>query len=483
MKTTVFSSKTNSFSFKFMINFLVFTRKFSRAKMNFPMIETESNKEVLFDSYFGLRMITLNRPKKLNALNMIMTKNIYEKLIEWKRSSLAKIILLRGINNRALSAGGDVVAIAELCRLDMEKGYKMAMEYFELEYRLDYLIATFKEKPYVSLMDGITMGGGAGLSVHAPFRVATENTVFAMPETDIGFFPDAGLSFFLSRMDGEVGKYLGMTSERLYGFDTLISGIATHYVPSERLDSLIARLSELDTNDCSSKDYFNVVDRAIDEFSGEPPRNYKYRLGGETREAIDRCFKYKKIENVFKALKKEGTEWANSTIDTLNRRSPTSIKVALREIQEAKKWNILQAFNNELNITSYLLKTHDFIEGIEAKLVKKPSVKPVWKPSIISEVSDKLVDTFFKSCKDSPQLNISGDLISVQYQDYPYNYGLPTEIDLEKSIRNCISNNVPVNSIRDVVFDIFFKVSPNKPGLSIKLDDILFRKRFGQLSN
>lgn len=103
----------------------------------------------------------------------------------------------------------------------MEKGYKMAMEYFELEYRLDYLVATFREKPYVSLMDGVTMGGGAGLSVHAPFRVATENTVFAMPETDIGFFPDAGLSFFLSRMDGEVGKYLGMTSERLYGFDTL----------------------------------------------------------------------------------------------------------------------------------------------------------------------------------------------------------------------------------------------------------------------
>lgn len=198
---------------------------------------------------------------------------------------------------------------------------------------------------------------------------------------------------------------------------------------------------------------------------------------------MKRCFKYTKIGNVFKALKREGTEWANSTIDTLNRRSPTSIKVTLREIQEARRWNILQAFNNELNITSYFLKTHDFVEGIEAKLVKKPPVKPVWNPSMTSQVPNELIDTLFKTSEDSPQLNISDDFIPAEYENYPYNYGLPAEIDLKKSILSCIRNDVPANSIRDVVFDIFFKVSPNKPGLGIKLDDILFRRQLRQLKN
>ncbi|KAG5519858.1 hypothetical protein PMAC_000134 [Pneumocystis sp. 'macacae'] len=441
-------------------------------------MKSAANNDVLFDNNLGLRIITLNRPKKLNALTKMMIKNVYEKLIEWRRSSLSMIVLLRGIDHRALCAGGDVAAVVEMCRSDPENGYKIAVEYFEQEYRLNYLVATFREKPYISLMDGITMGGGAGLSIHAPFRVATENTVFAMPETDIGFFPDAGSSFFLSRMDGEIGKYIGMTGERVYGFDTLISGIATHYVPSNRLESLVARLSELNTDDSSSVEYFNTVDRAIDEFSGEPPKGYKYEFGGETRKAIDRCFKFKKIEKVFNALKKEGTEWAKMTIDKLNQRSPTSIKIALREIQEAKKWDILEAFNNELNIASHLLRRHDFMEGVEAKLIRKPPVPPVWNPSRISDVPDKLVDTFFESRDDAPRLNISTDILSVHYRKYPYNYGLPKESDLEKSINKCIHNKVSLDLVKDTVFEKFFKLCPNKPGLGIKLDDVLSRKLF-----
>ncbi|KAG4304148.1 hypothetical protein PORY_002512 [Pneumocystis oryctolagi] len=433
------------------------------------------NNDVLFDSYLGLRTITLNRPEKLNALTKIMIKNIYEKLIEWKQSSLTKIILLRGTGHRALCAGGDVAAVVEMCRSGLENGYKIAVDYFEQEYRLNYLIATLHEKPYVSLMDGITMGGGAGLSMHAPFRVATENTVFAMPETDIGFFPDAGASFFLSRMDGEIGKYIGMTSERIYGFDTLISGIATHYVPSNRLESLIMRLSELDTDDSSSIEYFNAVDKAIDEFSGEPPKDYTYKLGGEIREAIDR---FKKIENILRSLEKEGTEWAEKTINKLNQRSPTSIKIALREIQEARKWNILEAFNNELNIASYLLKRSDFMKGVEAKLIKKSSVPPIWDPPTISQVSDELIDTIFENSDNSFRLNISNDTLLVHYQKYPYNYGLPKESDLEKSIKKCINNNVSLDLVKNNVFENFFKLSPNKPGLEIKLDDIFSRKQF-----
>lgn len=446
-------------------------------KASFSTMKKAFDNDVLFDNYFGLRMITFNRPKKLNALTFMMIKNIHDKLLEWKLSALAKIILLRGTDHRAFCAGGDVAGIAKNIRLDPENGYEAAKKYFELKYRLDYIVATYVEKPYVSLMDGITMGGGVGLSVHAPFRVATENTIFAMPETDIGFFPDAGVSFFLSRMDGEIGKYLATTSERLYGFDTLISGVATHYVPSERLESLITRLSELDTDDCGSTNYFNIVDRTIDEFSGEPPRNYKYSLNGEIREAIDRCFKHKKIEDVLIALKKEGTKWADSTIDSLNRRSPTSVKVALRQVQEAKKWDIQQVLNNDLNLSTHLFKRHDFVEGVEAKLIRKPAVEPLWVPSAISEVPDTLIDTIFTINKDSPQLDLSGNLLSLHYKKYPYSYGLPTESQLEKTIQECIDNNMTVDLIKNTILDTFFKISPNKPGLNIKLNDIFSRKR------
>ncbi|KAG5440218.1 hypothetical protein PCANB_001788 [Pneumocystis canis] len=464
MKNTFSATKIFTSSSRYTHIYSFFGRKYTK-KEEFFMMKNISDNNVLFDNYFGLKVITLNRPEKLNALTEIMIKNIYEKLKEWRKSPLTKIILLRGIDNRALCAGGDIAAVAKICRSDIENGYKIAIECLRQKYCLDYLVATFCEKPYISLMNGITMGGGAGLSIHAPFRIATENTVFAMPETDIGFFPDAGSSFFLSRMDGEIGKYIGITGERLY----------------DRLESLIVRLSELDTDDSSNINYFNIVNRAIDEFSGEPPRDYKYTLGGETREAIDRCFKYKKIEHVLDALKKEGTEWAKSTIEKLNQRSPTSVKTALREIQEAKKWDIQQAFSNELNIASYLLRRDDFIEGVEAKLIRKPSVQPVWNPSTISDVSDKLIDTFFESNKDSPQLNISDDILSVNYHKYPYNYGLPKESDLEKSINDCIFRGIPADHIKDMVFDEFFKISPNKPGLDIKLNDILFRKQLVNL--
>ena len=197
--------------------------------------------DVVFSSTYGLRTIELNRPKKLNSLNGSMARKIIGRLKvcmqitfptlastsnvtntacaqEWEKSDLANTIVIQG-RGRAFCAGGDVAALANWNKSGPE-GQQNSTNYFALEYKLDHLIATFK-KPYIAYMDGITMGGGVGLSLHAPFRIATENTVFAMPETTIGFFPDVGGSFFLPRMDGGMGTYLALTSEQLKGVDVL----------------------------------------------------------------------------------------------------------------------------------------------------------------------------------------------------------------------------------------------------------------------
>jgi len=174
--------------------------------------------DVLFSSTYGVRHVELNRPKKLNSLNGSMARKIIARMKEWEKSEMANVILISGAG-RAFCAGGDVAYLAQENQKG-PKGQQASTDYFGLEYKLDHLIASYP-KPYVAFMDGITMGGGVGLSVHAPFRIATENTLFAMPETTIGFFPDVGASFFLPRMDGQMGTYLALTSEQLKGVDVL----------------------------------------------------------------------------------------------------------------------------------------------------------------------------------------------------------------------------------------------------------------------
>lgn len=184
-----------------------------------------------------------------------------------------------------MCAGGDVAALAK--QNATEEGQKKSAEFFALEYKLDHYIATYS-KPYVAFMDGITMGGGVGLSVHAPLRVATERTVFAMPETSIGFFPDVGGSFFLSRLDGELGTYLALTSETLKGVHNLYAGIATHYLHSSSLGDVEQRLSELKFKDYDTlEDRIRAIDITLEEFSTGLPQE-GFTLGGETRKLIDK---------------------------------------------------------------------------------------------------------------------------------------------------------------------------------------------------
>lgn len=424
-----------------------------------------------------MRTIELNRPKKLNSLNGSMIRKIGPRLIEWQASDMANVIVMKGAGN-ALCAGGDVAALAK----DNEtgkKGQKRSDAYFALEYKLDHLIATLT-KPYIAFMDGFTMGGGVGLSIHAPFRIATERTVFAMPETTIGFFPDVGASFFLPRLPGAVGTYLALTSERLQGVNAFYAGIATHYLHSTTLPMLEGRLAELKFRDFDSLEKrLHLINETIEEYVTGLPHDQPMQLAGEVRKAIDRCFSKETVKEILEALKAEPAgptkEWANQTLATLHARSPTSVHVALKQMQKSKEeqWSIAKTFKREHQIAAKFMRHPDFIEGVSAQLIRKDR-QPVWQPASLEDIrqEDEIAEPFFELSPETEPLRL---LTEEDYPEYPWRrFGLPSEEEVEFVVRskNYTPNQV-VNTfaaqrlgkqgVREVVADIVERNTRLKP--------------------
>ncbi|KAJ5817581.1 Crotonase core [Penicillium robsamsonii] len=426
--------------------------------------------DVLFNSIYGLRSVELNRPKKLNSLNGSMARKILPRLKEWEKSHLANMILISGAGTKALCAGGDVAALA-LQNESGVKGQQASTDFFGLEYRLDHLIATYS-KPVISFMDGITMGGGVGLSMHAPFRIATERTLFAMPETTIGFFPDVGGSFFLPRLDGETGTYLALTSERLKGVQTLYAGIATHYLHSSVLSSVAQRLSELTFPDhVELPERLEIVNKTMAEFSlGLPPLEEEPMLmAGSLRTAIDRCFRFNTMEEIIQALEKETEhkEWAQKTLETLSGRSPTSLKVTLRQMRLGKKWSISETFQREHKVAANFMRHPDFVEGVKARLMSKPARQPEWQPATLKEVSDKTVDGFFEIADHETRLPL---LSQGDYENYPHaHFALPSEEEIEKVVRQGHPSRRPV-------VDYFLQKYAHREGVRRKVVEVIARR-------
>ncbi|KHO01479.1 Crotonase, core [Metarhizium album ARSEF 1941] len=391
--------------------------------------------DVVFESKYGLRTVMLNRPKKLNSLNASMIRKIVPRLVEWEKSDMANIVVMKGAGDKALCAGGDVAALAEYNQ-ESGDGWKKSADYFGLEYKLDHYIATYG-KPYIAFMDGITMGGGVGLSIHAPFRIATERTVFAMPETTIGFFPDVGASFFLPRMNGAVGTYLALTSERLTGPNVFYSGIATHYLHSTSLPDLEARLAELRFRDDDPlPKRLAIINDTLEEFCTGLPYDQPMQLGGAVRQAVDRCFSKSNVSDVIAALKAEKGEtrdWAEKQLATLNKRSPTAVHVTLRQMRVGGKWDIAETFNKEHQIASKFMRHPDFTEGVTALLVRKE--KPRWQPASLEAIpaSEDVSRPFF-DLDEKQSLELFTDRT---YSEYPHQgLGVPTE----KEVRAAVSS-------------------------------------------
>jgi len=300
---------------------------------------------VLSKTDANLRSLTLNRPEALNALNAQMIHSITAELSKWEQSDAAKVVILKG-TGRAFCAGGDVVSLVKSVESDDLDKQRESVTFFRAEYILDSFIAKMST-PVVCFLDGITMGGGMGLSMHTPFRIATENTRVAMPETAIGLFPDVGATFFLPRLDGELGTYLGLTGSSVFGWGAFQAGIATHYVPSSSLAALEDRLSALSADATHDR-----INDAINEFGADPidsaSSSRPFDLKGIKRQAIDHCFAQSTVEAILEQLEavKDGhlfnedpalKAWAVETIDLIRIRSPSSCKITLMALREGKK--------------------------------------------------------------------------------------------------------------------------------------------------
>ncbi|EPS42471.1 hypothetical protein H072_3552 [Dactylellina haptotyla CBS 200.50] len=434
---------------------------------------TAPEDDVLFDSIYGVRTVLLNRPHKYNALDGSMAGKILPRLLEWQKSDMANIIIIKGAGDKAFCAGGDVAVLAEQNQTGAQ-GQADSLAYFALEYKLDNLIAKIT-KPYVAFMDGVTMGGGVGLSLHGHFRIATERTLFSMPETTIGFFPDVGASFFLPRMDGYLGTYLALTSERLMGVQAYWAGVATHYLHSSSLDDLQARLAELKFNDYDDlQTRLENVNSTIEEFVTGLPAGQGPALGGETREAIDRCFRYNTVDEILTALEAENTEWAQKTIKTLKERSPTSVRVSLLEMRYGAAWSINTAFMREYHLARKFMDhdNHpDFVEGV-TKQLGKPRQTPEWNPPTLDATTNDQALQYFEIEEGVKPLDLIKQPGEDDYLQYPHGWiGLPTE----NAVKIILGSKGEKKTVEQLV-KLVVKQWEGKIGVEEKLKDVISRK-------
>ncbi|KAN0128531.1 ClpP/crotonase-like domain containing protein [Lactarius tabidus] len=398
-----------------------------------PSSEVQEETLVKFEEHLAVRRFILNRPAKLNALNAPMLDALASRIEQWDNAELCGVIVGTGAG-KAFSAGGDVATVIEDAAHDATR--HKAVDFFRREYGLDYTLATLS-KPYVAILDGLTFGGGFGLVVPAPFRVATEKCLVSMPETKIGFFPDVGASYYLSRLDGQIGTYLALTGTSLSGRAVFEYGLATHYIPSARVPFLLEGLAGLE------KPTYAQVNEAIEDLhydreSSEPVAP----LSGEIRVALDSAFSEATVQGIISALQTyvtgstaEVVQWAKDTLSMLKERSPTSLEVSLAAIRKGKSLDLLESFKMELGIAAAFCHgaSPDLHTGVTSVVVKKVKDRPTWSPASLSQVDvAKLKAAFFQTGANSPQLMLPEAL----HESHPHppsflRYGLPAENELQ----------------------------------------------------
>jgi enoyl-CoA hydratase len=323
-------------------------------------------------------IISLNRPAALHALTLDMVHAMTEALLKWQKSRKVKCIIIDHAEGRGFCAGGD---IAFLRNSALNDGGKSGRQFFHDEYQLNHLLFTYP-KPVVAFMDGICMGGGVGISQPARFRVATENTRFAMPETGIGLFPDVGGGWYLSRLEGRVGQFLALTGARVAGSGCLELGLATHYLSSEALADAKERIANEDVE---------RIDGILGTLSATPPPSKIV----ETLFDINRHFASDRFEDILASLEGDESNWAMRELATLRTKSPQTCKVALRQLADsAALTDFADNMAMEYRIASRVIVRPDFAEGVRAVIVDKDN-EPKWDPATPEGVTDELLDAIF----------------------------------------------------------------------------------------
>ena len=332
--------------------------------------------EVLIRVEGNVGRITLNRPKALHALTTAMCAAMTDALLAWRDDPAVKLVLLDHAGERGFCAGGDIRMLADSGAGDG----KDAREFFFIEYRLNHLLFEYA-KPVVVIMDGVTMGGGVGLAMPAGYRVATERTTFAMPETGIGLFPDVGGGWFLPRMPSHIGTWLALTGGRIKAADCELIGVATDFVESGKVEALKAAIVADPA----------AVDRLLTEYEGDAGRP---PLAAHQDE-IDKIFGADSLEEILAGLKAAGTEWASEQLEVMATKSPQTMKVALRQLRlGGKMQSFAENMTMEYRIGARVVQRHDFIEGVRAVIVDKDN-SPRWSPATPEGVSEAMLDEIF----------------------------------------------------------------------------------------
>lgn len=343
---------------------------------------------VLFKVHNGIGWITLNRPQVLNSLDIDMVTRIKERLDTWKSRSDVAMVCVIGAGEKGLCAGGD---IRDLYDHRSSNIVERAADFFTAEYMMDSLLWNFP-KTVLVYMDGVVMGGGVGISVGASHRIVTEKTKWAMPELNIGFFPDVGSSHFLNRLPGAIGRYLALTSNVIKAEDVLYLGLADYYLEERDWHELLQALSD---KDWTVGDTRNDLHELIASFvkTNDAPSPLQ-----EMKEKIDAHFSLETVEEIIHSLEESSQDtddWEDKVRKKLLSKSPTSLKVALKQQQEGEGKSYTDCLRMELDMAMNFMNHDDFYEGVRSVLVDKDR-SPAWQPTSLADVSDAEVASFFE---------------------------------------------------------------------------------------
>lgn len=335
---------------------------------------TGTEPEVIIEKSDGLGRITLNRPKSINALNHSMVQKVAAALLEWANDDDIRAVVLAGAGERGLCAGGDIVSIYN----DAKDGGTGSLDFWRDEYILNAAIANY-DKPYIALMDGIVMGGGVGVAAHGSVRVVTERSMVGMPETGIGFVPDVGGTYLLSRAPGELGTHIALTTARLSAGDAIACGFADHFVPSDNLDEFVSAVASTSVED------------ALAAFAQPAPVSDLMAQ----QNWIDAAYSAETVPQIVSRLQGSGVEEAQKAAEQILAKSPTAVTVTHRALRKASSLDSLEAvLDQEFRVSSAALRSHDLVEGIRAQVVEKDR-NPKWSPNSLSDVDSERVESYF----------------------------------------------------------------------------------------
>jgi enoyl-CoA hydratase/carnithine racemase len=348
---------------------------------------SDSTADVLFEVQGAVALIVLNRGEALNALTHAMCLDIDSKLRAWATDPEIAAVVIRSAGDRAFCAGGDVRALYDsgvALKRGRTEGH-VAQDFIRDEYRMNRRIKTYR-KPYIALIDGLVMGGGFGVSVHGSYRIATERTQFAMPETAIGLFPDVGASFVLPRLPGEVGAYLGLTGARIKAPDLIALGLATHFVPSSQVGRLLGDLIGANWNG-NAHDVADVIVRSHSAHPGDAALS-------QHLDRIERCFLHDDMSVILQELDRMECSIMTEAAAKMRILSPTSLKLTLAANRRGRQLEFDDCLVMEYRLIQSILLHNDFYEGVRAVLIDKDR-KPIWQPSTLDAVDEAMLERYF----------------------------------------------------------------------------------------